>query len=437
VNRDAYIRSPTALEGVPFAGDDLGGRKDIADRLTHFLGRLRAGCVIAIDAPWGAGKTWFGQNWRGDLQSKGFRTAWLNAYEHDYAEDPFIPLAAEFAALAGPGAKTFRTRAAAVGKRLLPDTAKIVLHVALDKTLGAAGAKALKDMFKGVPEELGGLGEKIVRERLDNHANQRASVDAFQKSLRDFAGESADPIVFFVDELDRCRPDFAVRVLERLKHFFDVEGLVFVLLLNRSQLEAAIRGIYGTDTDAPGYLSKFFQLSLNLPVSRQPERAERAIESYCNAIARRYKHPEAADVLSFIQILTALALPFALTLRDIERTFVLYEMAWHQGCVQRLLLAYFIVLKIKRADLFESAVVQNTEAGHREAESMLRNLVKVWPDNKRLPQFLAYHMAGVQGFTRLDPGIAQTFELVFSSAASASEIVRIVAESVALPDIAT
>jgi len=62
-----------------------------------------------------------------------------------------------------------------------------------------------------------------------------------------------------VDELDRCRPDFALGLLERIKHLFDVEGIAFVLLVNRSQIEGYIRTVYG-NADAEAYLLKFGSL---------------------------------------------------------------------------------------------------------------------------------------------------------------------------------
>ncbi|WP_354688160.1 KAP family P-loop NTPase fold protein [Cupriavidus plantarum] len=75
----------------------------------------------------------------------------------------------------------------------------------------------------------------------------------------------------FVDELDRCRPAFAVALLERIKHFFEVPNLVFVLVMNRKQLEGAIQGVYGAQTNASDYLGKFLHLALRLPKERTSE----------------------------------------------------------------------------------------------------------------------------------------------------------------------
>ena len=71
-------------------------------------------------------------------------------------------------------------------------------------------------------------------------------------------------MVFFVDELDRCRPTYAVELLERIKHLFEVDNIVFVLALSTGQLESSIRSLYGDGLDAPGYLRRFIDLEYPL-----------------------------------------------------------------------------------------------------------------------------------------------------------------------------
>jgi predicted KAP-like P-loop ATPase len=63
--------------------------------------------------------------------------------------------------------------------------------------------------------------------------------------------------VFVIDELDRCRPPFAPEVLENIKHLFSVPNIVFILSMNRSQIEESIRCEYGTQVHASKYLQKF------------------------------------------------------------------------------------------------------------------------------------------------------------------------------------
>ena len=73
------------------------------------------------------------------------------------------------------------------------------------------------------------------------------------------------PIILFIDELDRCRPDYAVDMLEVIKHVFDIENVKVVLVTNTKQLRAAINHRYGVEVDAQKYLDKFLKYSFALP----------------------------------------------------------------------------------------------------------------------------------------------------------------------------
>src|SRR6185437_6425840 len=118
---------------------------------------------------------------------------------------------------------------------------------------------------------------------LDSHAADRETFKRFREALNGLAeelaslpddanggGETQKPLVFVIDELDRCRPPFALELLEKIKHFFSVPRVVFVLVSSLSQLEAAARFAYG-DIDALTYLEKFFHLRLLFPAGR-PDR---------------------------------------------------------------------------------------------------------------------------------------------------------------------
>ena len=75
-----------------------------------------------------------------------------------------------------------------------------------------------------------------------------------------------DKLVIFIDELDRCRPNYALEMLERIKHYFDDDRIIFVISLNKEQLTHTITNYYGSGFDATRYLNKFFDLEMYLPV---------------------------------------------------------------------------------------------------------------------------------------------------------------------------
>jgi predicted KAP-like P-loop ATPase len=52
----------------------------------------------------------------------------------------------------------------------------------------------------------------------------------FKAQLAEITKKEKKPLVFIVDELDRCKPEFAIRLIERIKHFFDIPKLYSFLL---------------------------------------------------------------------------------------------------------------------------------------------------------------------------------------------------------------
>ncbi|TOL41491.1 hypothetical protein CGH98_24085, partial [Vibrio parahaemolyticus] len=68
----------------------------------------------------------------------------------------------------------------------------------------------------------------------------------------------------FIDELDRCRPSYAVEMLEVIKHFFELDNVVFVVATDTEQLQHAVKAVYGQLFDAQLYLGRFFRRRFSL-----------------------------------------------------------------------------------------------------------------------------------------------------------------------------
>lgn len=94
------------------------------------------------------------------------------------------------------------------------------------------------------------------------------------------------PLVFIIDELDRCRPDFSIRLIERIKHFFDIPKIIFVLVMNKVQFSKVVCHNYGYD-EALGeeYLEKFFDFSIKLKSTlNEPDFHKNAVSSLFSKI---------------------------------------------------------------------------------------------------------------------------------------------------------
>ncbi len=248
---------------------DLLGRKESIDALTNVISSLDGPCVIAVDAGWGMGKTTFLKMWAQHLRNEQFPVVEFNAWETDFAQDPFIALYSEITG----GLSELPGASRRIDAQRLRSAAGMVL-----RALPGAG---LRVALSAVPH----AGSQLVHEVSRRPSTPREEIAAtYQetktalKAFRDRLGQIAEaiarandnsPLVVMIDELDRCRPTYAIELLEAAKHFFNVDHIVFVLCLDRAQLAHSVRAVYGASFDAEGYLWRFFDIDYRLP---QPNR---------------------------------------------------------------------------------------------------------------------------------------------------------------------
>ncbi len=373
-----------------FEGDRLT-RKKTADILTSYLDRLKDGAVIGIDAKWGEGKTWFGRNWAKYLQNETHKhkVVYIDAFAQDYVEDPFLLIAAEIASTLDDGkgaAKSLLKKAAKVVKAIIPTGFKVAINVAGTVALGTPNlSEGIKDAIKTGAEEATDATGKWIEEKLKNHEQEKQTLENFRIELTKFAAQQDKPVVIFIDELDRCRPTFAVQLLERIKHFFDVPNLVFVLLLNRKQMEAAIKGVYGSETEADIYLSKFIHLFLSLPKDTSLEGSDNNQLGFIKYVMSRYGFNDSQKQLvsDFSYELFQLAIALNMSLRDIEHACALFVMSNSRisGFI-----TYLITLKIMLQSLYKR-MERGDDSAHHEAIGMLEKFIRIkkieemnWPD---------------------------------------------------------
>ena len=257
-------------EDDPFK-NDLLGRKDTVDVLTHLLGSIEGPCVLAVDAPWGTGKTTFLKMWSQHLRNNNFRVVEFNAWETDFSEDPFVAISAELTNRLHDDTDTSLSEKINVAKKA---ATKVALR-AIPGVIRVATAGIL-DVAPLLEKEIGDAIASYAKDRLAQYQETRQSVEEFKTSLHDLAATVASsnegrPLVLVIDELDRCRPSYAVELLEVAKHLFSVDYIVFVLAVNRVELAHSIKAIYGRDFDAGGYLRRFFDVDFLLPEPKRDE----------------------------------------------------------------------------------------------------------------------------------------------------------------------
>ena len=255
--------------------------------------------------------------------------------------------------------QSFKDKAAKVAKATMSIGAKIGIGLAKKYLLGGIDLEEeIESSMSEAGEEIGSLSSKWIEAKFDEHEKDKKTITAFRDELKALASDQEKPIVIFIDELDRCKPDFAVKLIERIKHFFDVPNIVFVLLINREQLESAIKGIYGSDTNASAYLGKFINFFFLLPKPKfEDYDSERFFERYIREMFRKYRFPQHESTESIIKIIATFSTAFNLSLRDIEKVVALYAFAYPMQQLESILI-YIIILKQKNYKQFQQLLAE-------------------------------------------------------------------------------
>ena len=263
-----YSNIPVSLDVKRIPGndpwrDDLYKRKEYADQLYNLLKDQEHSIVLALDGAWGSGKSFFLQRWCTDLANAGLLSVYFNAWEDDFFANPLVSMIGQLnSTLADKAnkAKLNATRWQEIASRAKTVFAKAGL---------ALGAQCLKH-FTGIDlsevkiEDVETSNERILNE----YTNLIASREGLRSGITDLASSvfmtTGCCLVFIVDEIDRCRPTYAIEVIERIKHLFNVPHVAFVIGVDKQQLMESVKAVYG-NIDARQYLLRFFDIEFHLP----------------------------------------------------------------------------------------------------------------------------------------------------------------------------
>jgi hypothetical protein len=261
----------------PFLNCKLG-REKYAESLEGILRTFQNGCVLAIDNEWGAGKTTFIKMWQQRLKNKKYEALYFNCWENDFDSNPLIAILSELKNLPfnedKEKIKKVIKKGYALTKSIIPIVIRAIIekHASVDKLVSEIAESISKDAIE------------LFDAEIEEFTSKKKGLFDFRKELESFIAErnSKLPLVFFIDELDRCKPSYAVEVLEHIKHFFSVNGVIFILSIDKTQLCHSIRGYYGSDRiDAENYLKRFIDIEFNIP---RPNSG-----NFCTFLSDKYK----------------------------------------------------------------------------------------------------------------------------------------------------
>ncbi len=372
-----YIPEPDiTLYKDGFEGHDKLGRKETGDKLSELVERIDDPLVIALDGAWGSGKSVFLKCWVGEhLKRNGntTQTVYFDAFKHDYLDDPLIALTGEILGRKDHPNKPLSERALAQLKETAPQIKRGLLRGGV--ALATAGVVQHGDeLVDGVAKAVGKDLTKATDKFWAEESGRRQAMEAFRDALTELTepatadqehenddiieGDPTRKLIVVVDELDRCRPDYALSLLEIIKHFFAVEGVHFVLGVNLRELQNSVRARYGSDTNAAKYLQKFFSIEMPLKsgagISLGPANYTRHFSTMASQTGAS-SNPLYQTVYDYLQMANH---HFEITLRDVEKIAVLMALLPQQPPEipgEKILLAGCIILKIVAPNIFERA----------------------------------------------------------------------------------
>ena len=259
-----YELKPTDANILKCLTNNTIDRNDDMYSLVKLLQNIDSGCSIAINGSWGSGKTFFVKqtkmyidvlNGRSDLSdddktkikniNKGFDiepflTIYYDAWKCDNDNDPILSLIYE-----------------------------IATEYSLYQELQDNDLRLVEDVISNLIKFFCGVDFKELLEKNENRnlltsikreKDIKCEIDNFIAKL---IGNNKK-IIIFIDELDRCRPSYAIKLLERVKHYFDNDKVIFVFSINSSELQHTIKKFYGENFDGSRYLNKFFDVQFEL-----------------------------------------------------------------------------------------------------------------------------------------------------------------------------
>lgn len=259
------IGKPPEMIEKTFEEFDQLNRADLAERLEDLIlrehEREEGAFVLSLDGRFGSGKTTFLDMWETQLKAANYQVVRINAWETDFAKEPIVPVMSALMDFLyqqeslEPAGEEFLK----VGEKLLGVVSLGASQFIRRSTgIDAAEIVASLDDMDGI-EEVGRKALEAYHRERDIYHDIREKLGAYVASLE------PGPLIIMVDEIDRARPDYAVEFLEAIKHLFSVQGVVFVLAVDKQQLSSAVQVLYGPKIDFNGYFRRFVSYEAELP----------------------------------------------------------------------------------------------------------------------------------------------------------------------------
>lgn len=257
-------------DGLPA---DKFDRAKYAKFLTNYLinKSKEENYVLNLNATWGAGKTWFLKKWFTTIKDK-HPAIYIDCWKNDHSKDPFLAVMSAISnGLDELVEKEYKKDSlSSKGVLLIKSVAPEIAKGLIKKFLGLDTDEITKVLDDDDSSSISEVGGQLVSELIKLHEKANDTLDEFKLTVSNYLDvidlESPRnlPLFVFLDELDRCRPTYAIETLETVKHIFDMKRVVFIIATDKEQLQHSIRAVYGNDFNSSKYLDRFFNRTVTL-----------------------------------------------------------------------------------------------------------------------------------------------------------------------------
>ncbi|MFV1467031.1 P-loop NTPase fold protein [Idiomarina sp. HB] len=297
--------------------DDYFGLRDFAERLERLIRSekhfVEGSLVVALNGNYGSGKSTFQRMWRVALENDNYHIVSLNAWESDYFGDPLFSITSALTSQLEGRADTGAIENVKSAARRLGRIAVGLGNQLVSRQIGIDAMGAINDAEAEDVTEHSGFDLCIAR---------RAAMAHLKDMLANLFEVLNEPTIFFVDELDRCRPDYAISYLEVIKHIFDIEDTTFILAVDRDQLENSAKSAFGSGLNFNEYFRKFVHREVNLPRPSESGYARMVREYTANLMEMEGVRRSSLDANDgFYDRCTSLIMKSGLTPRQVQELF--------------------------------------------------------------------------------------------------------------------
>ncbi|WP_448246691.1 KAP family P-loop NTPase fold protein [Thalassotalea agariperforans] len=368
-------------------------RQKYAEFLTKFLaseGRddikgLNSNYVLNLNSQWGSGKSYFLRRWSNDIKAY-FPVVYIDAWKQDYSDDPLMTVVSSMINQLTeqcPNSNEDRFKPPnqlislfkAAGPSLARGLAKRYLGVDPSKLFDTDNDTHEENATdeNGNPIDMGLAASKVVEQLIDEHDAKSKAINKLKNDVERWIKEVVEqesrsyPAFIFIDELDRCRPSYAVEMLETIKHIFDIPGVVFVVATDTEQLQHAVKAIYGLGFDARTYLTRFFNSRFTLKAPN----LDNLIEVHCDIKKFSKEYFDNLDIVvwpindnylltlgNITTVLNAFNLSPRIAIQVTERIIAIVSNLPNKTAIDVVMLASLLCIREKDESLYEEIITK-------------------------------------------------------------------------------